>query len=36
VRMIRQDRLVSAGDPIQLFAVIDEPVLYHRSVDRRS
>ncbi len=28
VRMIRQERLTSAIDPIQLFAIIDEPVLY--------
>lgn len=28
VRMIRQRRLTSSTDPIQLFAVIDEPVLY--------
>jgi hypothetical protein len=31
VRMIRQDRLTSASDPIKLAAVIDEPVL-HRPV----
>jgi uncharacterized protein DUF5753 len=31
VRMIRQERLISPSDPIELFAIIDEPVL-HRPV----